>query len=194
MTATFKKKFDLYALLRPFRVNTEQLELLEPVERIQVESINALRSRNFSDQTKSQKHTKDINRFSLLTDIVNRMSSNSKLFTEQDYLLLVVKQWMEIFLWFFEAGYYDDQDLKEVLLRVKECYKLFNEVNITEFVQWYSKFAIVFIKAALFRMQCQIIKVFSRKPQTFKARIRRFLGDELKEEELNLSFGSRSLT
>jgi hypothetical protein len=175
----------MYAILRPFRIDTEQLELLEPKERIEIEAINA-------DLTKAtegeERRAAGINRFSLLIDINNRMSSNAKLFTDREYLETVVKPWMNIFLWYFEIGYYEDEHLQEVLIRVKEIFKLFNEVNIQDFVQWYSRFGIVFIKSALFKLQTKLIKELMKNKGRFKSKLSRFLGVDSKDRQ-TLSFG-----
>ena len=179
-----------FAILRPFRVNTEQLELLEPIERIEIENISEIRPKRKDDGLFRKPDNKY--KFTLLTDISNRLSSNSKLFSESDYLQEVVIPWMEIFLWFFEAGYYEDIEMLDVLRRVKENFKLFNEINLTEFVQWYSKFAITFIKAALFKIQCKLIKESMKRKRRFRSKISSFIGDDNKEEsDMSLSFGKR---
>lgn len=161
------------------------------MERIEIESINNLRSKKKDNH--NHQVSENINRFILLIDINNRMSNNSKLFFDRDYLEKVVKPWMEIFLWFFEVGYYDDADFQEVLIRIKDNFKLFNEVNIKEFVEWYSKFSISFIKAAMFRLQTKIIKELLKHKSRFKSKLRRLLGEDYKEEQ-TLSFGKFSLT
>ena len=186
LTARFNAKFDQYAIFRPFQVHTEQLELLEPLERIEIEAINNMRLRKREEG--GQHVAEKINRFTLLNDINVRMSSNSKLFTDREYLEKIVKPWMEIFLWFFEVGYYDDLDFQEVLIRVKDNFKLFNEVNFKEFVEWYSRFAIVFIKAALFRLQTKLIKELMKNKSRFKSKLSRFLGDDNLDQQI-LTFG-----
>lgn len=182
----------MFAILRPFRVDTEQLELLEPIERIEIEMINQIRPKKKDDifNLNIFKRVDNIYKFTILMDINNRLSSNSKLFVDEDYLMKVVAQWMDIFLWFFEAGYYEDSDILEVLRRVKENFKLFNEINITDFVKWYSQYAVTFIKAALFKIQCKLIKESVKYKRKFKSKISSYLGKEPDEEELSLSFGS----
>lgn len=188
LTAKYKVKVNYYAILRPFRVDTEQLELLEPIERIEIENINDIRPKKKEEGFSKKPGTKY--KFTLLTDISTRLSSNSKLFTDNDYLENVVIPWMEIFLWFFEAGYYEDIEMLDVLRRVKENFKFFNEINLTDFVQWYSKFAITFIKAALFKIQCKLIKESIRSKRSFRNKVSSFLGEDIKDDaDINLSFG-----
>ena len=185
----YKKKLDDYAVLRPFRVNTEQLELLEPVERIQIEKVNRLRPKN--KHQNSNKKSDHFYKFSLLSEIANILSNNSKLLSDKKFLKKVVIIWMEIFLWFFESGYYEDSDIMEVLKRIKELFNLFNEINIVEFVQWYAKYAMTFIKSALFRMQSKIIKESMKNKSRFSSKLKEYLHKNLKGEDLTLNFGNR---
>lgn len=180
----------MFAIHRPFKINTEQLELLEPIERIEIEIINDIKAKKNDDIPGDNKKPEIVRKFTLLTDISNRIASNSKLLVEDAYLKEVVRVWMEIFLWFFECGYYDDADLQEVYRRVKETFKFFNEINIKKFVQWYAKFSLNFVKAALFRLQCKLIKDLLKAKGRFESKLSRFLGSEAKPEDFNLSFGN----
>lgn len=184
----------MFAIVRPFRVNNEQLELLEPIERIEIENISNIRPKKKDElfNLAFSKRADNAYKFTLLTDISNKLSSNAKLFADEDYLNNIVKEWMEIFLWFFEAGFYEDGDMLDVLRRVKETFKLFNEINVTEFVTWYSGFSISFIKSALFKIQGKLIKEAIKNKNRFKTKITNFLGKELRDEEQCLSFGTYS--
>lgn len=187
----YYRKLDTFAILRPFRVDTEQIELLEPMERIDIEVINQIRPKKKEEAFHLNifKRADNIYKFTILMDINNRLSSNAKLFADQQYLNQVVAKWMDIFLWFFEAGYYEDGDILEVLRRVKENFKLFNEINLTEFVKWYSQYAVTFIKAALFKIQCKLIKESVKYKSKFKSKLINYMGKESNEEDLSLSFG-----
>lgn len=190
MTAKYFSRFDKFAILRPFRVDTEQVELLEPVERIQIDSINRSKIKKKEEVVNLMaKFSDSFNRFMLVIDISNRMSNNAKLFFDKEYLEKVVRPWMEIFLWYFEVGYYDDTEFYQVLIRIKDNFKLFNEVNILEFVEWYSKFAIAFIKSALFKLQTKLTKEIMKNKSRFKSKLSRFLGEDFKDQQ-TLSFGS----
>jgi hypothetical protein len=191
LTLKYHKKLDSFAILRPFRVDTEQLELLEPIERIEIEVINQIRPKKKEEMLHLNlfKRQDNLYKFTLLMDINNRLSSNDKLFKDEDYLMKVVSEWMNIFLWYFEAGYYEDSDILEVLRRVKENFKLFNEINIPEFVRWYSNYALTFIKAALFKIQCKLIKESMKYKRKFKSKLIKYWGKEENEEEASLSFG-----
>lgn len=184
LTSLYKNRRDQFAIIRPFKVNTEQLELLEPAERIEIETINA---DNGVRSKKRDNRSDNFSKFALLTDITNRLSNNAKLFSDEDYLTDVVQPWMEIFLWYFEVGYYEDSDTLDIIRNVKENFKLFNEINITKFVQWYSMFAITFIKAALFKIQGKIIKECTKQKRRFESKLKNYIGSDSKV--FSLTFG-----
>jgi hypothetical protein len=180
----------------PFKLNTGMIELLEPVERIQVEKINQMMRSGQDKKTEAvdklnqmmrpehDKKREAVDKLSILTCIIDKFVDDSEAYACKKSLEIFQKC-MNIFLWHFESSYYEDNDLIQILQRVKEVFKHFDEIMISEFADWYAKYSKKIIKRALFRLCLKIIKKCRENKSSFKKYLKTFLGED-KRTSLNL--------
>jgi len=167
---------------KPFIIDSDRLTMLQPAERIEIMRINKGKP-YLKDKRKNK------NKLFFLLTLPNLFNLNIKKIADERFLELV-KQWLNIFMIHFEAGYFDSSELLYILQAMKSALVPVNQVNQTNFALWVFKFVRRFLKVSLFRL---VDKIFSEMLVLKKSILKYFakVFENCESLEKGLNFGTR---
>lgn len=168
---------------KPFIIDCDRLTMLQPAERIEI--LRVSKNKAFLKDKRKNK-----NKLFFLLTLPNLFNLNIKKIADDRFLELV-KQWLNIFMVHFEAGYFDSSELLYILQAMKSALVPVNQVNQTDFALWVFKFVRRFLKVSLFRLVDKIYsEMLTLKKSTLKYFAKIFENVGTLEKGLNFGTGS----